>query len=107
MKNDTPEKNLLDFPSNAAEPTNLKDTQPTTGSVYNSSNYMLPDISKPSSNPSPPVQPVSGSGGNEYLVLRMMQETGQDRDICYYLLESVNFDFDQAMEIMMQNLQVK
>lgn len=84
-----------------------KTTEVTTGTQgYNSSAYILPDLSKPATS-----QPTNNSaqqpGGNEYLVMRMMNETGQDRDICYYLLESVNFDFNQAMEIMMQNLQVK
>jgi hypothetical protein len=72
---------------------------------YNSSNYMLPSFAN-----QPATQANSGSNNSsttEYLIMRMMNETGQDRDICYFLLESVNFDYDQAMEIMMQNLQVK
>lgn len=40
----------------------------------------------------------------DQLIDKMMQKTEQDRNICFFFLESVNWDLDQAIE-MLNNLQ--
>eukprot|EP00599_Poterioochromonas_sp_BG-1_P005890 CAMPEP_0173151440 /NCGR_PEP_ID=MMETSP1105-20130129/11579_1 /TAXON_ID=2985 /ORGANISM="Ochromonas sp., Strain BG-1" /LENGTH=190 /DNA_ID=CAMNT_0014066811 /DNA_START=11 /DNA_END=583 /DNA_ORIENTATION=- len=115
--NPAPSKiNPYELPDLSTDGNKTKDISPSItaapiSSGYNSNNYMLPNIDQPpnSSNPQPIANTTlqNNAPNNEYLVMRMMQETGQDRDICYFLLESVNWDFNAAMEIMMQNLQVK
>lgn len=108
--------NPYELPDLSTDGNKTKDISPSITAApitsgYNSNNYMLPNIEQTpnSSNPQPIASTTlqNNAPNNEYLVMRMMQETGQDRDICYFLLESVNWDFNAAMEIMMQNLQVK
>jgi hypothetical protein len=92
----------------AVPPSSSSSNQGSSSAGYNSSNYMLPSFSnQPTTQVNNNNTTTNNSSTQEYLIMRMMNETGQDRDICYFLLESVNFDYDQAMEIMMQNLQVK
>ncbi len=58
-------------------------------------------IAENSATPVPVTNPVLTQ---DQLIEKMMQKTEQDRNICFFFLESVNWDLDQAIE-MLNNLQ--
>lgn len=46
----------------------------------------------------------NSSSSHDQLITQMIQKTNQDRDLCFFFLESVNWDLNQAIE-MLNNLQ--
>ncbi len=62
------------------------------------------------SNPPPPIsadQAVAEEvAKHEALTVAMMSETGKERDVCFFFLESVNWDLHQAIE-MLKSVDIK
>jgi hypothetical protein len=46
------------------------------------------------------------AASHEALTVAMMSETGKERDVCYFFLESVNWDLSQAIE-MLKSVDIK
>lgn len=36
----------------------------------------------------------------EYAVLTMMEKTGEERDVCFFYLESMGWDLDEAIKLL-------
>lgn len=47
-----------------------------------------------------PVQRERSLDDKEYTVLEMMERTGEDRDVCYFYLESMGWELDAAVELL-------
>ena len=47
---------------------------------------------------------ASSAKSQDQLINEMMQRTNQDKDLCFFFLESVNWDLNQAID-MLNNLQ--
>jgi hypothetical protein len=47
-----------------------------------------------------PTQPQPTESDHELIVMNMMEMTGQEKDVCYFYLESVNWNLSEAIELM-------